>query len=203
MTVKTHGERPQSGLIASGFSEDCCLKRDAVAALLVSAAPSDEKRGHADPGDRSGKARPGRSPGPGIPLERGQGAFQAHPKTIWMTPIAAVMRPCEIRAFVELVKLKQGSTEEVLLIGIDCMGAYGNTDYARFADVRERRRINSRLLSEGTRSGRGTIGRARTFLPHAKSCEYPCPGRRRHHDRTVWKRTFGNPAFPDLKYGKG
>ncbi len=40
--------------------------------------------------------------------------------------IAVVLRPCEIRAFVELVKLKQGETENVVLIGIDCYGAYGN-----------------------------------------------------------------------------
>jgi len=30
--------------------------------------------------------------------------------------VAAVLRPCEIRAFVELVKLKQGRTDEVILI---------------------------------------------------------------------------------------
>lgn len=34
--------------------------------------------------------------------------------------IAVVMRPCEIRAFIELVKLNQGSLEEVILIGMDC-----------------------------------------------------------------------------------
>src|SRR5210317_909117 len=37
--------------------------------------------------------------------------------------VAAVLRPCEIRAFVELVKLKQGRTDEVILIGMDCLGA--------------------------------------------------------------------------------
>jgi formate dehydrogenase subunit beta len=48
--------------------------------------------------------------------------------------IVAVLRPCEIRAFFELVKLKQGSTEGVVLIGIDCLGAYPNKDYARFIE---------------------------------------------------------------------
>ena len=43
--------------------------------------------------------------------------------------IAAVMRPCEIRAFIELVKLKQGRTENLIIIGIDCLGAYRNRDY--------------------------------------------------------------------------
>ncbi|MBC8466553.1 MAG: formate dehydrogenase, partial [Deltaproteobacteria bacterium] len=47
--------------------------------------------------------------------------------------IAVVLRPCEIRAFIELVKLKQGETNEVVLISTDCYGAYGNVDYGRFA----------------------------------------------------------------------
>lgn len=47
--------------------------------------------------------------------------------------IAAILRPCEIRAFIELVKLKQARTEDVVLIGLDCLGAYRNTDYFRFA----------------------------------------------------------------------
>lgn len=47
--------------------------------------------------------------------------------------IAVVLRPCEIRAFIELVKFKQGALEDVLIIGLDCLGAYPNTVYRRFA----------------------------------------------------------------------
>lgn len=46
--------------------------------------------------------------------------------------LAAVLRPCEIRAFVELVKLNQGSMDEILLISSDCIGAYNNNDYKTF-----------------------------------------------------------------------
>jgi formate dehydrogenase (coenzyme F420) beta subunit len=46
---------------------------------------------------------------------------------------AAVMRPCEIRAFIELVKLKQGNIDDVVIVGLDCLGAYENTEYFRFA----------------------------------------------------------------------
>ena len=35
-------------------------------------------------------------------------------------PVAAVLRSCEVRAFLELVKLNQGAVENLLLIGIDC-----------------------------------------------------------------------------------
>ncbi|WP_027720841.1 4Fe-4S dicluster domain-containing protein [Maridesulfovibrio zosterae] len=46
--------------------------------------------------------------------------------------IAAVLRPCEIRAFVELVKLNQGSFDKVIIVGMDCMGAYDNVSYKKF-----------------------------------------------------------------------
>jgi len=39
-------------------------------------------------------------------------------------PIAAVVKPCEIRAFIELVKFKQGSLENILLISSTCSGVY-------------------------------------------------------------------------------
>jgi formate dehydrogenase subunit beta len=47
--------------------------------------------------------------------------------------IAAVLRPCEIRAFIELVKLKQGRPDDIILIGIDCLGAFQNQDYFQYA----------------------------------------------------------------------
>ncbi len=38
--------------------------------------------------------------------------------------IGAVVRPCEIRALIELVKLQQASFEDLTLIGIDCPGTF-------------------------------------------------------------------------------
>ncbi len=38
--------------------------------------------------------------------------------------IAAVLRPCELRALVELVKLKQASLDDMVTIGVDCLGTY-------------------------------------------------------------------------------
>ena len=52
--------------------------------------------------------------------------------------IAAVMRPCEIRALVELVKLKQARTDELILIGMDCLGAIRNRDYLNWTDRKQR-----------------------------------------------------------------
>jgi len=39
-------------------------------------------------------------------------------------PVAAVLRPCELRAFIELVKRAQGSLDNILLISLTCGGVY-------------------------------------------------------------------------------
>ncbi|MBU1230615.1 MAG: 4Fe-4S dicluster domain-containing protein [Proteobacteria bacterium] len=46
--------------------------------------------------------------------------------------VAALLRPCEVRAFIELCKLNQGSLENTLLVSLDCPGAFANADSARF-----------------------------------------------------------------------
>jgi len=43
--------------------------------------------------------------------------------------IGVVLRPCEIRALIELIKLKQASREEILLISLDCPGTYEISTY--------------------------------------------------------------------------
>ncbi|WFS61812.1 Coenzyme F420 hydrogenase/dehydrogenase, beta subunit C-terminal domain [Pseudodesulfovibrio thermohalotolerans] len=82
--------------------------------------------------------------------------------------IAAVMRPCEIRAFVELVKLNQGSLDDVILVGLDCMGAFDNTGYKAFREDRD--------PFETTQDFLGRIGNGGADIAQAcKACEYPAP----------------------------
>ena len=47
--------------------------------------------------------------------------------------LGAVLRSCEVRALIELVKLQQASLDNVLLIGVDCLGTYEMNDYAELA----------------------------------------------------------------------
>ena len=87
--------------------------------------------------------------------------------------IAVVLRPCEIRAFIELVKLKQGSMDEVLLVGTDCLGAYSNVNYARFAGndgIETTVRFYQNVLS-----GKGTAWEDFDLSSACKACEYPVP----------------------------
>jgi formate dehydrogenase subunit beta len=52
--------------------------------------------------------------------------------------IAAVLKPCELRGAIELSKFLQVNLENVLTIGVDCLGTYSVTDYAQMsADERE------------------------------------------------------------------
>jgi len=47
--------------------------------------------------------------------------------------VAVVARPCELRALIELVKLKQASLDNIVLVGVDCYGTYSVPDYKQFA----------------------------------------------------------------------
>jgi len=87
--------------------------------------------------------------------------------------VAVVLRPCEIRAFIELVKLKQGTMDEVILVSVDCYGAYGNVDYPRFtgddgaeATVR---------FYQNAMSGEATTFEDFDLSPACKACEHPIP----------------------------
>ncbi len=56
----------------------------------------------------------------------------------WMidNKVGIVAKPCEIRAVIELIKLKQLNEESVLLITVDCSGAFKNEDYAEhYAEI--------------------------------------------------------------------
>lgn len=87
--------------------------------------------------------------------------------------IAVVLRPCEIRAFIELVKLKQGNMEDVVLVGTDCLGTYSNINYPRFAKeegVAATNRFYQRIFE-----GKGTQCEDFDLSPACKACEFPIP----------------------------
>lgn len=87
--------------------------------------------------------------------------------------VAVVLRPCETRAFIELVKLKQGSMEEIVLVGLDCLGAYKNTDYFRFA--KENVTESTHRFYKSVLSGNGGRIEGIDLSPACKACEFPIP----------------------------
>jgi formate dehydrogenase subunit beta len=87
--------------------------------------------------------------------------------------VAVVLRPCEIRAFVELVKLKQGRTEEVVLVGIDCLGTFKNGDDLQINGKKEAE-FTSRFYKDAL-SGKKLTLEGFDLSPACKACENPVP----------------------------
>jgi formate dehydrogenase subunit beta len=87
--------------------------------------------------------------------------------------VVAVLRPCEIRAFIELVKLKQGRMDEVVLVGIDCLGAYKNNDYMQI-DEDKKIEFTSGFYRRAL-SGKEASGEWPDLAPACRSCEHPIP----------------------------
>jgi len=76
--------------------------------------------------------------------------------------VGAILRPCEIRALVELVKLKQASLDNITLIGIDCLGTYSASDYKKGAVS----------TLQYLKSGPGGVPQLRKAC---QVCQYPAP----------------------------
>lgn len=87
--------------------------------------------------------------------------------------IAVVLRPCEIRAFCELVKLNQGTTDELIIIGADCLGAYKNSDYRNF--VQEHKDKSTEIFFRNAINGRTEITEGIDISPACRACENPIP----------------------------
>ena len=87
--------------------------------------------------------------------------------------VAVVLRPCEIRAFIELVKLKQGRVDDVVLVGVDCLGAYSNVQYPGFAG--DNGMEATLRFYRNIQEGKGTACDGFDLSPACKACEYPIP----------------------------
>jgi formate dehydrogenase subunit beta len=87
--------------------------------------------------------------------------------------LAAVLRSCELRAVVELVKLQQASLDNVILIGVDCLGTYEVTDYARL--VEDGIDPTAEALA-GAAKGQLTAHEGYQFRAACRMCEKPVPG---------------------------
>jgi len=85
--------------------------------------------------------------------------------------IAAVLRPCEMRAFVELVKLKQARTDEVILIGVDCLGAFQNKDYFQLAG--DKGTASTVAFYQGVLRGKSPETGGFDPAPACRACEHP------------------------------
>jgi formate dehydrogenase subunit beta len=86
--------------------------------------------------------------------------------------IGVVMKPCEIRALVELVKLEQATLDNLLIIGVDCAGTFEIEAYAKFMeeDDEDRDQKEIELLSE-IYSGKTDYQEEDAFMKLRSSCQ--------------------------------
>jgi len=87
--------------------------------------------------------------------------------------VAAILRTCEIRAAVELSKVQQVALNDVVFIGIDCLGTYSVEAYARM--IEEGADPVAHALA-AARQGRVEPVPGSAFRPGCSMCERPVPG---------------------------
>ncbi len=84
--------------------------------------------------------------------------------------LGAVMRNCQIRALVELVKFKQAQLDNLIIIGIDCPGTYELKDYSEL--VRKGVEPATQMLES---LARGELPLNQTLREACRMCIYPIP----------------------------
>jgi len=82
--------------------------------------------------------------------------------------VGAVMRSCEIRATVELAKFNQVKLENILFIGVDCLGTMENEDFVRYITDKG---FAPEAYLKGLLEGRESI----PVRQACRVCPYPVP----------------------------
>jgi formate dehydrogenase subunit beta len=85
--------------------------------------------------------------------------------------LGVVLRACEIRALVELVKFQQAKLENTLIIGVDCLGTYPLTEYQGAGD---KQAVVEELLA-GAVTGDLKPQEGMAFRAACQICEQPLP----------------------------
>jgi formate dehydrogenase subunit beta len=89
--------------------------------------------------------------------------------------IGAVIKSCELRAVVELTKFLQVKMENLITIGVDCLGTYEVKDYARMAEGRGGGEFLTKELLKGAKKGQVETQKGIDLRLACRICEYPVP----------------------------
>ena len=84
--------------------------------------------------------------------------------------LGVVLRSCEIRALVELVKFQQANLDNTLIIGIDCLGTFKVTDWL----ASDKQQVMDSLLA-GAANGEPTPSDGPDLRAACQICEQPLP----------------------------
>ena len=86
--------------------------------------------------------------------------------------VAAVLKPCDIRTLVELVKLKQAVLDNLIIIGTDCMGTVSIKDYKK-STYDNSRQLTLEIVKANLNGGFDQ-NRLRSAC---RVCEFPVPNK--------------------------
>ena len=89
--------------------------------------------------------------------------------------VGAVLKSCEIRAVIELVKFLQVKLDKLILIGVDCLGTYEPLDYAKMSREKGEGVSTTGGLLEGAKEGRINPQDGYNVRLACQICEYPNP----------------------------
>jgi len=89
--------------------------------------------------------------------------------------IGAVLKSCEIRAVIELVKFLQVKLDQLILIGVDCLGTYEPSDYAEMSREKGEGVSSTGGLLEGAKEGKINPQDGYNLRLACQICEYPNP----------------------------
>ncbi|MCJ7621456.1 MAG: 4Fe-4S dicluster domain-containing protein [Anaerolineae bacterium] len=87
--------------------------------------------------------------------------------------VGVVLRSCEMRALVELVKLQQASLDNLVTLGIDCLGTYEVTQYSRLKTELEDGAGPSPDQLKAAGDGEVVPVEGYQFRAACQMCEYP------------------------------
>jgi formate dehydrogenase (coenzyme F420) beta subunit len=87
--------------------------------------------------------------------------------------VAAILRPCELRAFIELQKRKKISLDRdsVVILGVDCIGTFPMDVYSREKDARYLVAMTEDILRN---AAEGAL-RPQQFRTACQVCDWPAP----------------------------
>ncbi|HLB64143.1 MAG TPA: Coenzyme F420 hydrogenase/dehydrogenase, beta subunit C-terminal domain [Anaerolineales bacterium] len=87
--------------------------------------------------------------------------------------LAAILRPCELRALTELRKRRHppAAVDTVTIVGVDCLGTFNVEDYSECVRVHGQKRVTRQLLDHAS-EGDCSLRRLRAAC---RVCEWPAP----------------------------
>jgi formate dehydrogenase subunit beta len=89
--------------------------------------------------------------------------------------VGAVVKSCELRAVIELVKFLQVKLDQLVLIGVDCLGTYEPSDYAKMSRERGEGVSITKEFLKGAKEGKIKPQDGYDLRRACQICEYPSP----------------------------